>query len=231
MVAFLLVALVVAVGATVMQIERTLLADAQNAVATAGIPYYDLRVEGRDAVLGGFVAQGTDVQRLEAVVASVPGIRRVRNEVTVEIIKPDTPIFTDNAPPSTNTPGLPPELRVQRLGEFLMVSGRVPNDGTAGALEEALHDAFPRANLRITVAENAATAGTEWTRQVAVTVRALARLGDPARLAAYGHIVQLAGPIADSAERDRLDEILSTAPDIGWRLTLSQPSGGIGGAP
>ncbi|NIY45678.1 MAG: hypothetical protein GWN22_18890, partial [Gemmatimonadetes bacterium] len=84
MLAFLSVALVVAMTVTAFRIESDLLSTTQNAIAEAGIPYYNLTIDGRDAVLRGMVDDDIDVARLRAVVASVPGVSRVRDETVAE---------------------------------------------------------------------------------------------------------------------------------------------------
>lgn len=221
MLGFLSVALVIAIMATVDRIQRDLLVRGQAAITAAGIPYYDLRIEGRDAVLGGFVTEDTDVDRLVVVVARVPGIRAVRNEVAVERI----------VPPGVMTATRAPELRAQLLGGVLIVAGRLPADSSADALEQALRSRFPDATLRIDVRRDDTVGVREWTSSLGLVVAALAELDEPSRLAAYGDVVQLSGQIPGPSQRAELNDLLASAPAVEWRLTLTLPSGGIGGSP
>jgi len=226
MLGFLGVALAIAVTATVGRIQQDLLTRGQAAIAAAEIPYYDLRIDGRDAVLGGFVTEGTDVARLTTVVAQVRGVRAVRNEVTVErVSEPGGRI------PTIITATRAPELRAQHLGGLLVVTGRLPADGSVDELEQALRAQFPRATLRMDVRRDEAVGPREWTSSLGLMVAALAELDGPSRLAAYGDIVQLSGQIAGPSRRSDLDDILAGAPSVAWRLTLTLPSGSIGGAP
>ncbi len=233
MLGFLGIALAIAVSATVSRIQQDLLMRGQAAIAAAEIPYYDLRIDGRDAVLGGFVTEGTDVARLAAVVAQVPGIRTVRNEVTVERMAPPT----DRA--STSGRGTiaiaaatrPPQLRVQRLGSVMIVTGTLPADGSAAELEPALRSRFPAVAFRIDVRADEAVGAREWTSNIRLLADAMAELDGPSRIAAYGNTVQLSGQIAGPSQRAALDDILARVPSVDWRLTLTLPSGGIGGAP
>jgi len=226
MLGFLVVALAIAVSATVRQIQQDLLLHGQAAIAAAEIPYYGLHIEGRDAVLTGSVTEGTDIARLAAVVAQVPGVRTVRSEVTV------TPA---SRPAGPGAPGRlairPPELRAQHLGGIVVVTGRLPADGSVDALEEALRSQFPCATLRVDVRRDEAVAAREWTANLDLLMAALAELDGPARVAAYGDVVQLSGQISGPARRATLENILATTPALEWRLTLTQPSGSIGGAP
>ena len=223
---FLVVALVIGVTASVREIQQDLLRRGQAAIAAAEIPYYSLRIDGRDAVLAGFVAADTDIGRLAAVVGQVRGIRAVRNEVMVERLSPERGL----AIPERSTTGVP-ELRAQRLGDVLIVTGSLPADGSVDALERALRSRFPAATLRIDVRADEAVGAREWTSSMGLLADALAELDGPSRLAAYGDIVQLSGQIAGPAERAELDALLARAPSVEWRLTLTQPSGSIGGAP
>ena len=226
MLGFLLIAITIAVTATVDQIQTHLLVSGQAAIAAAEIPYYNLRIDGRDAVLQGFVAEGTDMARLVSVVARVPGVRAVHNELTVERISQpgDRTVLVLAATRA-------PELHAQHLGGLLVVTGRLPADGSVDALEEALRVRFPGTTLRIDVRSDAAVSAREWTSSLGLAVAALAELGEPARLAAYGDVVQLAGQIAGPSGRAELEDILAGAPAVEWRLTLTHPSGGIGGRP
>ena len=56
---------------------------------------------------------------------------------------------------------LAPQIRVQRIGERLRVSGRVPT-GAAAGLVEALRARFSGAQIDSTPTENARTADIEW---------------------------------------------------------------------
>lgn len=233
MLGFLGIALAITVTATVSRIQQDLLMRGQEAIAAAEIPYYNLRIDGRDAVLGGFVTEGTDVARLVAVVAQVPGIRTVRNEVTVERIAPPTDLASTSGRGTiaVTTATRPPELRAQRLGDLLIVTGTLPADGSAADLEPALRSRFPASAFRIDVRTDEAVGAREWTSNLVLLADAMAQLDGPARLAAYGNIVQLSGQIAGPSQRAALDDILARAPAVDWRLTLTLPSGSIGGAP
>jgi len=221
--ALLLVAIVIAANDAVKRIQQDLLTRAQAAVAAAEIPYYDLRIDGRDAVLGGFVTEGTDVARLVKVVARVPGVRTVRNEVTVEPLQgPDTERVAGTQSP---------ELRAQRLGGVLIVTGRLPADGSADALEQVLRSHFPAAALRLDVRADRAVGPRSWTSTLGPMVAALGEIDEPSRLVAFGDVVQLSGQVSGPEQRTRLDTVLAGAPGLRWRLTLTRPSGGIGGAP
>ncbi len=225
MLVFLGLALVVAVTATIGAIQHDLLARGQAAIAAAGIPYYNLSIDGRDAVLRGFVTEGTDVARLAAIVAQVPGVRTVRNELTIERI----------VDPNTGAGGivaatLPPELRAQHLGGLLVVAGRLP-EGASDAFERALQQQFPGDELRVNVHRDSAVGSRDWTVVLGHVMSALAELDEPARLTAYGDVVQLSGQISSSSRRAKLEGILAGAPAVDWRLMLTQPSGNLGGAP
>ena len=78
---------------------------------------------------------------------------------------------------------------------------------------------------------DAAVGAREWTSSLGLAVAALAELGEPASLAAYGDVVQLSGQIGGPSGRAELEDILAGAPSVEWRLTLTYPSGGIGGRP
>jgi hypothetical protein len=224
-VALLGFALAITVMATVGEIRQDLLVRGQKAIAAAGIPYYDLRIDGRDAVLAGFVTEDTDVARLTAVVGQVNGIRTVRNEVTVERIAPSAREGV------SVRAGRPPELRAQHLGDVLIVTGSLPMDGSADELERALTAAFPCATLRMDVRQDDSVGARAWTGSLGRIVAALAELDEPSRLAAYGEVVQLSGQISEPAQRARLDDILMGLPTVEWRLTVINRSGSIGGTP
>jgi len=226
MVAFLGLALAITVTATIGDIQQDLLVRGQRAIADAGIPYYSLRIDGRDAVLAGFVAEDTDIRQLAAVVGGVSGIRTVRNEVTVERIA-----RAADGKVSVRVASRPPELRAQRLGGLLIVTGSLPTDGSVDELERALTAAFPSATLRIDVRQDDAVGERAWTRSLGMVVAALAQLGEPSRIAAYGEVVQLSGQINGPARRAQLNGILVGTPTVEWRLTLTDRSGSTGDAP
>lgn len=233
MLGFLGIALAIAVTATMSRIQQDLLMRGQEAIAAAEIPYYGLRIDGRDAVLGGFVTEGTDIARLASVVSQVPGIRTVRNEVTVErITLPANRAYASGRGTiALTTATRPPELRVQRLGCLLIVTGTLPADGSAATLEQVLRSRFPAVRFRIDVRADEAVSAREWTSHIGLLADAMVELDGPSRLAAYGNSVQLSGQIANSSKRAALDDILARAPGVDWRLTLTLPSGSIGGAP
>lgn len=226
MVVFLLVALAITVTSTVHSIQQDLLVRGQEAIAAAGIPYYNLRIDGRDAVLAGFVTEGTDIDRLQAVVAQVNGIRSVRNEVTVERFAAEDPRRTT----ARHTPRSP-ELRIQHLGELLTVTGSLPADGSVAALETALDERFGTIAIRMNVRRDTSVGSRDWTTNIDLIVDALATVKGPSRIAAYGDVVQLSGLIANAARRSELDAILAAVPAVEWRLTLTRQVGGIGGPP
>ena len=226
MLVFLLVALAITVTATIDEIQQDLLVRGQEAIAAAGIPYYNLRIEGRDAVLAGFVTEGTDIGHLQAVVAQVSGIRSVRNEVTVERLA-GAGANTVTARPTTRAP----ELRILHLGELLTVTGRLPADGSVEALQAALSSRFECTTIRMNVRRDESVGAREWTANLGLVIEALAELDGPSRIVAYGDVVQLSGQIANASRRSQLDSILAGAPAVEWRLTLTRQVGGIGGAP
>ncbi len=233
MLAFLSVALVVAMTVTAFRIESDLLSTTQNAIAEAGIPYYNLTIDGRDAVLRGMVDDDIDVARLRAVVASVPGVSRVRDETVAErvVIAAQSDAAADAAAGivAVVTAGAPPELRAQRMGSRIVVTGVLPADGSLDRLAEALEDRFGGAELALRVVESEGVGTRPWTTASTVIADALVQLGDAGRVVAYGSTVQVSGAVDADQARAALDEIAATVPDTDWRLVLTRSAGGIGG--
>jgi hypothetical protein len=230
MLAFLSIALVLAVTVTAFRIQNNLLSTAQNAIAEAGIPYYNVTIDGRDAVLGGMVSDEIDVARLRAVVAAVPGVSRVRDETVLErvAVAAAAPAVASGTA-ATSYAGAPPELRAQRMGTRIVVTGILPADGSLDRLTEALQDRFRGAELTLRVVESVGVGSRPWTTAAPVLADALSQLGDAGRVVAYGSTVQISGAVGVGKARAALDDIVAAAPEIDWRLVLTRSAGGIGG--
>lgn len=222
-VVLLLVALVLCVWLSGTRIEQDLLTRSQAALASANIAFYGLDMDGRDALLTGFVASAEDADRVRNVVGSVPGIRAVVDRTVVERIAQPTPA------PATPTRGQPPSLRLQRLGSSVFVSGRLPDDGVADRLAAAARDRFGAGAVTGSVQSSAAIASSDWLLAPDRLVELLALASDNVRIVIVGDAGVISGQVASPAAAERLREAAAGLPGIAWRFELFSPRGPLAG--
>ena len=200
---FLLIVILLAVAlgvgswVTVEGIEAKLLARAQLALAAAGIPLYDIEIVGRDAVLRGLVPSSERERQIVELVSAVPGMRSVASELVIERVVEgaDRPLI---APA-----GAPPSLRLQRSGNAIRLSGRVPSAAHAAALVEAVRAALPRTDVTGGIASSAGTASADWLLDPAGVGALLAASGGDVRLLIQGSTAVLSGTVRDAATAER----------------------------
>ncbi len=203
-------ALILSVVVTIGTIRADLMKRTQAALASAGVAYYGVRFDGRDAVLGGFVRSRDQAERIAEIVAGVPGVRTVRDELIVEHV-------VESPPP--RAPVAIAELRLQRLGSMLVISGRVADSDAQrllGAAERTFGSDHVRAGLRV----DSRLEPNSWLADANTVVRIMSTLSDTGRLSVRGNQAVLGGRVRGSAERRRIDELASTLPGLRWSIDL-----------
>lgn len=221
----LLLALVVGAAVTIRGMQSELLARTQLALAAAGIPFYDISIDGRDARLRGFASSAEQEQRIVDVVAAVPGVRRVRSDLVVErIVEPEATVAV----------GLPPTLRIQISRAGARVSGRLASTREATELMAALRAALPRHDIVGGVTADVAVAPAPWLQQPAALAAVVAAAGGDVRLLIQGSTAILSGSVADARARERTIEAAHAVAGLDWSFELFARDGSIsggGGAP
>ncbi len=212
-------ALILGVVVTVGSIQADLLRRAQAALASAGVAYYGLEFDGRDAVLGGFVPSSDQAERIVAIVGAVPGVRAVRDQLIVERVIESTPTLARVAQA---------ELRLQRLGSRLVISGRVSGID-AQNLVDAAQRTFGAGRVRSDLRVDTQLEASDWMLDVSALVRIMNALSDTGRLSVRGDQAILAGRVRGNAERRRIDELASLIPALCWRFELFNARGGTAG--
>ncbi len=212
-------ALILGVIVTVSAIQADLTRRTQAALASAGVAYYGLEFDGRDAVLGGFVPSTDEATRIVAIVRSVPGVRAVRNELIVERL-----VESDPAPPAV----APAELRLQRLGPMLVISGRVA-DSDATSIISAAQEAFGNTHVRSDLRVDSELEPSFWLADPAILLRIINAASETGRLSVRGEQAVLGGRIVTSADRRRINELAATIPGLRWRFDLFNGLGSAAG--
>lgn len=216
----LIVAVVVSAAVNVQRIRMEILSGAQLALSAAGIPFYGVEADGRDVVLRGFVSSADLGERMVAIVAAVPGVRTVRNQTVVERIVP-----RGAAPVG----GAPAELRVQRLGQRVRVSGRLPTAGAVTAWVESLAAVAGGRNVESALMEDARVQEHPWVAEARVLAQIVGELQSGAVLTLRGSTAVLSGPVDSAQQRDRIVERARSLPDLAWRFDLFALDGSVGG--
>lgn len=219
----LLVAVAVSTAVNVQRIRMEVLSGAQLALSAAGIPFYGVDVDGRDVVLRGFVATADLGERMVAIVAGVPGVRSVHNATVVERVATRAPAAAA---------GMPPEVRVQRIGTRVRVSGRLPSAGAVSAWVESLREAVGAAAVESLLIEDASVGDREWIARPRALAEMVGAMESGGVLSLRGRTAVLSGPVAGATQRDRIVETARSLPDLTWRFDLFALDGTVaGGAP
>lgn len=205
------------------RIEQDLLSRAQAALAGANIPYFGLDMDGRDALLTGFVGSRADADRIRAVVQEVSGVRRVVDQTVVERISEPAPTRAEP------TRGIAPSLRLQRLGGNVFVSGRVPDDGAADRLAAAARDRFGAGAVTGSLQSSDTIASADWLLAPDRLVELLALASENVRIVIQGDAGVISGQVASAAAAQRLREAAVGLPGISWRFELFSPQGPVAG--
>ena len=211
--------LILSVVVTVGGIQADLLRRTQAALASAGVAYYGLKFDGRDAVLGGFVPSSDQAERIVAIVGAVPGVRAVRDRLVVERVIASTPTLRRVALA---------ELRLQRLGSMLVVSGRV-SDTDAQNLVVAAEHIFGAGRVRSDLRIDNQLEPNDWMLNANALVRIMNALSDTGRLSVRGDQAILGGRVRGNAERRRIDELAASIPGLHWRFELFNARGDAAG--
>ncbi len=215
----LLGALIVGVVVTVGGIQTDLMRRSQAALASAGVAYYGLVFDGRDAVLGGFVPSSDEANRIVAIVSGVPGVRSVRNELIVERVVESIP-----GPRAT----APAELRLLRLGSMLVLSGRVA-DSEARGLIRAAEDTFGGSGVRSDLRIESQLEPSDWLTDPSVLIRIMGALSETGRLSVHGDQAVLGGRVGSISDRRHIDELAAEIPGLRWRFDLFNGLGSAAG--
>lgn len=215
----MLAALGLCAGIRAAEIERDLLVRAQRALAAAGVPYFGLEIDGREAVLRGAVGSPEEGDLVRGVVTGVRGIRAVRDALIVEA-------FPEATARSAARPTRSPTLRVQRLGDRLFVRGLLPDEAAADELRGYL-GAFDGEvdSLRLSVGDDVAEA--DWMARLEELVALLAELEGTGRLTIEGRTAVLSGIVPDDAARDRVLRAARAVEGLSWRFDLFSAGGSL----
>lgn len=221
--ALIFAALGVCVIATMDRIQQDLLSQGQLALAAAGIGFYGLEIEGRDAVLHGFVASPEDSAAVRAVVAGIEGVRQVRDETVVERV-----VVASEPRPSPPS-GMPARLRAQVLGRRVFLSGTLP--AAAGrelvvAARQRFGAGLSSDGLRL----DDGVATPPWLSAAGRLLALLELTAGNARLAIESSSGVLSGQVASAAQAQRLREIAAELPGLELRIELFSPVMPVAGA-
>ncbi len=208
---FLIFTVAICMGVRVDVIERDLLARTQEALGAAGIAFYGVGFEGRDAVLHGFVSSPEQADRIDAIVAAVEGVRTVGRSMAIERI-PE---------PERSAPAVLPVLRLQRLGDRLFLAGRFPDDGSHRALVAAAEERFGKANVSTDLRANAAVASSQWVDRAAALVEIMEKLEGNGRLSIQGDTALLFGQVRDRTDAVEVRALTDSIGPLRWSLDLT----------
>lgn len=223
--AFLVVTVLVCAAVSVDSMQRDLLVRTQRALAGAGVAFYGVEMDGRDAVLSGFVPSREQADRIEAIVQTVPGVRAVRSDLVIErIVEPPT------GPGAVTSSALAlPSLRLQRLGDRVMLAGTLPDDGTAEALAAAATQRYGEDNVRDSMRRSGSTGSSPWIEAAATLLDLLDALEDNGRLTITGTSAHLFGQVRNRAQRDEIEQTARDLSSLRWRFDLLTSDGATGG--
>lgn len=208
-------ALILSVVVTLAAMQRDILRRSQAALASAGVAYYGLELDGRDAVLSGFVPSRDQAERIIAIVGAVPGVRAVRDELIVERV-------LDSAPAPARLPTA--ELRLQRLGSRLVISGRV-SDADAQNLMRTARQAFGSHLVRSDLRVDNELEPNDWLTDAGPLVGIMTAMSATGRLSVRGDQAILGGRVGSAVERRRIDELAASIPGLSWRFDLFNAGG------
>jgi hypothetical protein len=244
MAAFLLVALVIAAIGTARGIEQRLLLQGQAAIAQANIPYYDLEMRGRDAVVGGFIAEGTNLDALTAALRQVEGIREVRVEGVVGRVAsqsgadgaaevPDGAVSSDRRAYRSTRPAsgtIEAELRIHGAGCLVRIDGRIPADGFAAELQQAFADADPCGPVEAGLWADESVKTAAWTNHPEALVRIVKAMRGTYRITAYGSTLRVFGDARNDAALEEIRAAAASMGDVDFAFVNVRPEP-AGGAP
>lgn len=222
LVLLLAAALALCVWMTVQGIEQDLMTRAQIALAEANVPFFGVEVNGRDVYLTGFVVSEAQGARILALVSGVEGIRRVEDRMVVERVP-------DPAEWPTEPAGALPQIRLQRLGSDVFVSGSLGDDGEAPALRSALEERFGTERVVWSVRERSTTASPSWVSGAARLAEILTLGAGDLRIVIAGRTATLSGQVPDAETATRLRDAAARVPELSWRVDLFTPSGPASG--
>ncbi len=224
--ALLVASLVVCVAMSVDSIQRQLLVRSQGALAGAGIAFYGVEIDGRDVMLRGFVESQEQADRIERLVGAIPGVRAVGNELVIERVMEPTLAVPEGA-----TAGLrSPSLRLQRLGDRLVLSGTFPDDGSAARLIRAAQERYGAANVINSLRTSTATGRADWTDTGPALLEVLDAVDDNGRVAIRGSTAHLFGQVRSRELRGELEQAAQNiAAGLTWRFDLLTRDGATGG--
>jgi len=216
----LLAAIAISVAVNVERIEMRLLADAQVALSSAGIAFYGVEIDGRDVVLRGFVPSTQFAGRMVDTVSTVDGVRAVHDRTVVErIATSQRPVVA----------GVVPEMRIQRLGSRVRISGVLPAGGVAAAWVDALSSRFRSRAVESALTEDARVAEPAWIREAEALSDLIAELESGGVLAIRGGVASISGIVSGISQRDRIVERARSVPALEWRFDLFALDGSAGG--
>ncbi|NKB90011.1 MAG: hypothetical protein GKS06_17505 [Acidobacteria bacterium] len=227
MCAFLALALGIAMVASARGIEQRLLLAGQAAIAQANIPYYDLEIDGRDAVVGGFIAEGTDVETLRRTLQRVNGIREVRLEGVVGRLA-DSDLRAQTLPEARAT--IEAELRIYGAGCLIRMNGSVPDNGFVDELQAAFVDSELCGPVEASLRANDSVKSAAWTDDARTIVEIVTSMRGIYRLTAYGSTIRVFGASQSDSVLDRLDELSAKLSGVDFQLVASRGDSS-GGAP
>ena len=197
-------------------IEQDLMLRAQRTLDAENIPYYDLDFDGRDAILGGGAPSRDAADRIVELVAAVPGVRQVRDLLSV-------PTAASRGADHATAALEPPVLRLSRGGRRVTVNARLPetvrSEWTRAAESQGL-DAGGSGGWVF----SDDVADLTWTRD-ASTLGALLdlldELDDNARLVVRGTSASLWGQVPDDDDARAIrDRSLGAFGDLSWTFQL-----------
>jgi hypothetical protein len=217
----LVAAVLVSAWVSAERVEKEVLAGVQLALSAAEIPFYGVEVDGRDVVLRGLVPSADVAARMVAHLARVPGVRRVRDETCVERVA-----AADRAAAIE----LVPEVRIQRLGGRVRVSGRLPSTALAAAWVNSLAGRIGAERVKSTLVEDARVDGQEWLSESQAVAALVAQLEAGGLLTVRGGAATISGTVRTAAQRDRIVEAARAVRSLSWRFELFALDGSVSGA-
>ena len=211
-------ALALSVVVTLDSIQTDLLSRTQAVLASGSVAYYGLQFDGRDAIVGGFVPSRAHAEHIVEIVGEVPGVRKVFDELIIDQVIES---------PSIRPRAATTELRLQRMGSLLMISGHM-SESDAQSLVSAAENTFGHPHVRFDLLTVRQLRPTDWLANATAMVRIMSALSDTGRLSVYGTQAVLGGRIRGNDDRQRIDELTLSVPELRWHIELHSADGHSG---
>lgn len=195
-------------------IEAELTSESRSALEAAGVEFQTISFNGRDATLTGQVSTESAADSAESIVAAVPGVRTVNNNMEV-VPTTQVPVPPTTVPTATAGAGSsPPSFVMLVSGGQVALAGSIPDDGIGDSIYEGAVEAFGQENVITRMTAGAEIRSETWIETLPFL---LVEMGDVTEfsMVIVGGTVELTGLAENALAKASIEAtVAASMPDL-----------------